>query len=118
MSIPGIGAYFAKGIIKTRDKLGGFINKQQLLEVWNFKQETLDLIAEKIEVNARNIRQFDLNTVTAPELKSHPYFTWSVANSIVKMRNQLGGYQKIEDIRRSVLIDEALFQKIKPYLTL
>ncbi|MCE3296424.1 MAG: hypothetical protein K0R65_2138 [Crocinitomicaceae bacterium] len=118
MGLPGIGEFFAKNIIKMRNALGGFVNKQQLLEVWKFDQEKLAMIEGKIEVNSQNLRQFDLNTVTAPELKTHPYFTWSVANSIVKMRVQLGGYQKIEDIRRSVLIDDALFQKIKPYLTL
>lgn len=117
MSLKGIGAFFAKNIIKTRNALGGFVNKQQLLEVWKFDQEKLTLIEDKIEVNPKNIRQIDINTATAEELKNHPYIRWSVANSIVKMRDQLGGYQKIEDIRRSVLIDEALFLKLKPYLT-
>lgn len=117
MTLKGIGEFFAKNIIKTRNALGGFVNKQQLLEVWKFDQEKLALIEDKIEVNAKHIRQIDINSVTAEELKNHPYIRWNVANSIVKMRDQLGGYQKIEDIRRSVLIDEALFLKLKPYLT-
>ncbi|MGV3629964.1 MAG: ComEA family DNA-binding protein [Bacteroidota bacterium] len=118
MSLQGIGEFFAKNIIKTRNALGGFVTKQQLLEVWKFDTEKLAQIEEKIEVNPKNIRQIDINTATAEELKVHPYIKWNVANSIVKMRDQLGGYQKIEDIRRSVLIDEALFLKLKPYLTL
>lgn len=117
MTLKGVGEFFAKNIIKTRNALGGFVNKQQLLEVWKFDQEKLDVIKEHIEVNTRNIRQIDINSATAAELKSHPYIQWNVANSIVKMRDQLGGYQKIEDIRRSVLIDESLFLKLKPYLT-
>ena len=118
VGLPGIGTFFARNIIKTRNALGGFVNKQQLLEVWKFTPDMLAQIDDKIEVNARNIRQFNINTATVDELKLHPYIRWKIANSIVKMRIQLGGYQKIEDIRRSVLIDEALFLKLKPYLTI
>lgn len=118
ISIPGIGPGFAKGIIKKRDALGGFISINQLLEVWKFDQEKLTSIEEYIKVDPNNIRQLDLNSVTIEELKAHPYFTWNIANSIVKLRTQLGGFQKIEDIKRSVLIDNELFTKVKPYLTL
>lgn len=118
ISIPGIGPGFAKGIIKKRDALGGFISKTQLLEVYKFDQEKLTSIDSYIKVDANNIRQLDLNLISIEELKAHPYFTWNIANSIVKLRTQMGGFQKIEDIKRSVLIDNELFNKIKPYLTL
>jgi competence protein ComEA len=118
ISIPGIGEGFAKGIIKKRDALGGFISKNQLLEVWKFDQEKLTSIEEYIKVDPTTIRQIELNSVTIEELKLHPYFTWNIANSIVKLRTQMGGFQKIEDIKRSVLINDELFNKIKPYLTL
>ena len=34
------------------------------------------------------------------------------------MRNQKGAYQKIDEIKESVLITEECFEKIKPYLSL
>lgn len=118
MELKGIGQFFAKNIIKKRNELGGFVKKEQLLEVWKMDQEKLDGIINNISIDIKAITQLPLNTVSAQELKNHPYFTWNVANSIVKLRSQLGGFQSIEDIRRSVLIDDELFTKIKPYLKL
>lgn len=118
MELKGIGQFFAKNIIKKRNELGGFVKKEQLLEVWKMDQEKLDGIINNISIDIKAITQLPLNTVSAQELKNHPYFTWNVANSIVKLRSQMGGFQSIEDIRRSVLIDDELFTKIKPYLKL
>lgn len=118
MELKGIGQFFAKNIIKKRNELGGFVKKEQLLEVWKMDQEKLDGIINNISIDIKAITQLPLNTVSAQELKNHPYFTWNVANSIVKLRSQMGGFQSIDDIRRSVLIDDELFTKIKPYLKL
>lgn len=118
LSLPGIGPFFAKNIIKKREELGGFISKEQLLEIWKFDEEKLSSIQELIKIDATAINLLPLNSVTAEELKKHPYISWNIANSIVKLRAQLGEFQKTEDIKRSVLIDEELFNKLKPYLTL
>jgi DNA uptake protein ComE-like DNA-binding protein len=59
-----------------------------------------------------------LNEVTFEELKLHPYLNWNQANSIIKMRQQRGRYEKIEEIKESKLIDEETFQKVSPYLSL
>ena len=42
--IPGIGPYFANKIIEYRIKLGGFVSKNQLLEIWKFDAEKLSSI--------------------------------------------------------------------------
>lgn len=119
MTIKGIGAFFAKNIVKKRNELGGFRSKDQLLEIWKFDQEKLDGISEFITVDPTLIRQINLNTATAEELKRHPYiYSWNIANSIVKIRTQLGGFQRIDDIKKSVLITDEIFEKVKPYLTL
>lgn len=117
-SIPGIGPYFASKIIEYRISLGGFIGKEQLLEVWNFNEEKYEGIKEFIVLNNLEISKININTATWEQLRNHPYISSPVANSIVKMREQPPGYKDIEDIKRSKLIDEELFDKVKPYLTL
>lgn len=118
LKIKGIGPYFAKNIIQKRNELGGFLNKQQLLEVWKFDAEKLKAIEGQISIDPEMIRQINVNTCTVEELSKHPYIIWNVANSIVKLRTQLGGFQELNDLKKSVLIDDELFLKIKPYLTL
>lgn len=115
LSIPGIGPYYAKKIIEYRTALGGFISEQQLLEIWKFDEEKLLEIKPFIVINDSELRQIDLNNASLEELKSHPYISYSIANSIVKMRLH-SSYENIEDVKRSKLIDEPLFMKIKPYI--
>lgn len=117
-SIPGIGPFYAKNILKHRDKLGGFHHKEQLLEVWKFDAAKLEAIERYIKINPQEIIKLNLNKITVEELKSHPYLGWNIANSIIKLRNQKGGYKSIDEIKESVLIDEELFEKLKPYLSL
>lgn len=118
-TLPGIGGFFAKNIFKYREKIGGFYSKNQLLEVWKFDLEKLNAIQDFLFITPQDIRKININTASAPEFKAHPYFTWNLANALVKMRNQKGGsYKKIEEIKECVLIDEELFEKLKPYLSL
>lgn len=118
MELKGIGSFFAKQIIKKREELGGFVHVDQLLEVWKFDAEKLEQVKTKLEIDTRNLRPLRINEMSAEEFKAHPYINWNVANSIVKMRTQLGGFQQMEDLKKSKLIDEELYQKLKPYLSL
>lgn len=118
LSLKGIGSFFAKQIIKKRTELGGFIKKEQLLEVWKMDQEKYEQLIDQIQLNPQLITKIKLNSITIDELKQHPYVRWNIANSIVKMREQRNGFTNIEDIKKSVLINEELFEKLKPYLSL
>lgn len=115
----GIGPFYAKKIIEYRTQLGGFINKDQLLEIWKFDAEKFDKIKNDIEISSSSsIVKLNINTATAEELKAHPYISWNVANSIVKMRNKFQKYSNFEQLLESELIDKELLKKIQPYLTL
>jgi DNA uptake protein ComE-like DNA-binding protein len=116
--IPGIGPFFAKNILRCRTKLGGFVRKEQLLEVWKIDSMKLSEIERFIYVDPKATEKFNINEVSAEVLRKHPYFNWNVSNSIVKLRIQKKSFSSIEDIKESVLIDDELFEKIKPYLTL
>lgn len=117
-AIPGVGPFYAKNILKYRERLGGFNKKEQLLEVWKMEVEKYNSIEKYIKINTNQIQKMNLNEISSEELKKHPYLNWSIANSIVKMRDQKGGFKRIDEIKESVLIDEELFEKIKPYLSL
>jgi competence ComEA-like helix-hairpin-helix protein len=117
-TIPGVGPFYAKNILKYRERLGGFVRKEQLLEVWKMDVEKYNGIEQFIVVEPENIKRIELNTASAEEMKSHPYLNWNIANSLIKIRNKKGKYSVIDEIKESVLIDEELFEKIKPYLSL
>ncbi|MBL1278810.1 MAG: helix-hairpin-helix domain-containing protein [Fluviicola sp.] len=116
-SIPGIGPFFAKKIVEQRNDLGGYISKQQLLEIWKFDQEKLDAIDEYIVLKSKSFKKLNINTSSVEELKNHPYISYSIANSIVKMRKMNGDFTSIADIKKSKIINEELYLKIQPYIT-
>ena len=118
MTVKGIGPFFAKQIIKLRDELGGFYAEEQLLEVWKMDQEKLQVIAPSLLFNESKLHQLNINTATVEELKTHPYISWNLANSIVKLRSQNGRFKRIEDVKKSVLMTNELFEKLKRYLTI
>lgn len=116
--IKGIGPFFAKQIIRLREKLGGFNSTEQLREVWKMSDSLFQIVAPNCVVNSDLIIRISINTASAEELKQHPYIGWHIANSIVKMRKQMGIFNSLEQLKKSKLISTETFEKIKPYLTL
>ena len=118
LNIKGIGPFFAKQILKKRNELGGFNQVSQLKEVWKMEQENFEIIEPFIKIDNSKIIKIELNSVNLDNLKKHPYVRWNIANSIIKIREQKGGFKNIEEIKESVLINEEMFEKLKPYLSL
>ena len=118
MKIYGIGAFYAKQIIRYREKIGGYFTKEQLFEVWKMTTEAYDKIKDHVFISEKDVKRININSVTIEELKVHPYLKWNQANSIIKMRIQRNGFKNIEEIKESVLIDSETYEKLFPYLSL
>ena len=118
MKIYGVGAFYAKQIIRYREKLGGFFKKEQLFEVWKMTTEAYGKIKDHVFISEKDVKRININSVTIEELKVHPYLKWNQANSIIKMRIQRNGFKNIEEIKESVLIDSETYEKLFPYLSL
>lgn len=114
----GIGPYFAKKIIAYRNQLGGFHSIKQLNEIWGIEDSLIAELWEQLRIGPMNLKQLNINKLSAKELKEHPYINWNLANSIEQMRKQHGPYQSIEEIKRSVLVNDSIYSKLEPYLSI
>lgn len=117
VALPGIGQYTAEKIIAYRTRLGGFIGIEQLYEIKGMKPDIVENALPYLEIN-KEVERLDLNSITYEALKQHPYLTWNQANSIVKMRNQKGGFKELKELKESVLIDDETYKKLLPYVSL
>ena len=115
--LKGIGAFYAKSIIKLRNSLGGFIHKDQLLELWKFDEEKLKSIQENITIDVSKVKKKNINTFASKDLK-HPYLSWNQVNAIVNYRNKHGNYKAVDEIKNTDVIDEETYRKIVAYLTI
>jgi DNA uptake protein ComE-like DNA-binding protein len=113
-----IAFFDAKNILKFRDALGGFYSSDQFVEVWNQTPEKLEVWKRHLIVNPNAIQKLNINTASTKELSFHPYISWNLANSIVKLREQNGKFTQVEGIKKSVLMTTELFTKVSPYLTI
>ncbi len=120
VALPGIGPSFARGILRYRDMLGGYVSMDQLAEVYVLqdKPDALARMHELLVVDTLAVRRLPVNTCTAEELAAHPYARWRIARPLIAYRQQHGPFVRIEDIKGCVVVDEAVFAKLAPYLSL
>jgi DNA uptake protein ComE-like DNA-binding protein len=117
MKLNGIGAVYASRIIKYRNLLGGFYSTSQLLEVYNFPEETYKNIENNISVDTLLIKKIRLNFAEYVELLRHPYLKKDQVSAILKYRDKNGAFKEIIQLKTMGLIDSESFDKIRPYLT-
>lgn len=119
VALSGIGPSFAKGILKYRESLGGYVSLDQLAEVYVLqdKPDALLRLRDLLVVDTLAIRKIPINTCTAEDLAAHPYVRWKLAKPLVAFRQQHGPFQRVEDIRGCVLVNEEVFRKLAPYLS-
>jgi hypothetical protein len=86
-SLPGIGGKTARRIIRYRDRLGGYINKFQLLEIKYFDSSLLLNNNITFIVDQTAINKIDINHCEIAVLYRHPYIGKELAKIIWAYKN-------------------------------
>ncbi|MCF2581137.1 ComEA family DNA-binding protein [Bacteroides caecigallinarum] len=84
--IPGIGSVISRNIVNYRNRLGGFYDVSQLLEV-KYVDTTLLLW---FQVKSDVYRKISINKADIDELRSHPYMDFYKARAVVDYRRKRG----------------------------
>ena len=105
-TIKGIGTVFSDRIIKYRNLLGGFVNKDQLLEIYGLTDETFQEIKPFISIDTLNVRKLNINTADFNEFNRHPYLSEYQSRAILSYRKFVTRFVKIEEIQENNLLNE------------
>lgn len=73
LDLRGIGPYYASKILRYRERLGGFHDVEQLMEVDGIDVERFSGLCGSVRVDSSLIRKMDLWSETEERLKAHPY---------------------------------------------
>jgi len=90
VSLPGIGPFYAKKILQYREKLGGFAEKGQLLEIFGIDDERFALISDRVDVDTNLIVKIDIKDASYEQLARNPYIGGYIARSIIRFRESRG----------------------------
>lgn len=117
MQIRGIGKFYAKGIIKYRQILGGYSSVEQLREVYGMRPENFEKIKPFCSTDLSLIRKMDVNKASIERLKNHPYLNFSKAKAIYEYRRKKVRLKNINDLKNLVELNADDLNKIEPYLS-
>lgn len=119
LSVKGIGPSRARGIYKYRQLLGGYYSVNQLREVYGIDSAAYAEIAEQVFVkDSTSINRININTASSEQLSKHPYIRKKLAEIIVRYRTQNGNYSDIATLKKMPLVNDSLYFKLAPYLTI
>jgi len=82
------------GILAFRKKLGGFINKNQLLETYEIDRALGEKLVYITKLDNSSVAKYSLTEAPEDWLKTHPYFRYS-ADRIIYYRNTYPDDKKI-----------------------
>lgn len=116
-SLKGIGPAIASSIISYREKLGGFIEKSQLYEVYGIDSLLFERLANRVEVKYNQVNKININNGFGDDLR-HPYLAKNLVKLIVNYRKLHGPFKSVEDLKKLALVNEELYSKLAPYLTI
>jgi competence protein ComEA len=112
----GIGSSFAKRIVKYRERLGGFTDKSQLMEVFGMDTARYHGVMANLAVNRDSIHKINLNIVTFKDLMKHPYFPFGITKSIILYRKDHKVFKNIEELKSIPGVNDSIFRKIRVYV--
>lgn len=113
IKVRGIGPYYARKIIRYRERLGGFHSVRQLKEL-NMTYFNIDSCQGAFSVNPALIQKRDLDTMSFKAILRHPYLEYEDVQLIMRAKQKYGelSYRLLEE--KGILAPYKL-KKIKPY---
>jgi competence ComEA-like helix-hairpin-helix protein len=112
----GIGPAFARRILQYRERLGGFIAREQLLDVFGMDTVRYQKIKDHLIVNGDSVKRMDLNRVTFKELMRHPYFPFVISKALMVYRTEHKTFKSLEELRKIPVINDSVYRRIEPYI--
>jgi competence protein ComEA len=115
MTLPNIGEKRAEQIIKYRSRLGGFIRKEQLAEVYSIPDSVYQSLLPYISLDPALVQYIKVNELNNDTLY-HPYLKKNLLKLIINYRVQHGSYTDKTELRKLPLMTDSVYQKVEGYI--
>ncbi len=112
-TIPGIGSYFSRQIVRHRERLGGFVDVSQLRDIEGFPESSLSYM---VVGNSSSVKRLKVNALSAWQLSRHPYILYVQAKEIVEYRHNKGSISSPSQLESFKTITSTDLKRLLPYL--
>ncbi|MBR1388106.1 MAG: helix-hairpin-helix domain-containing protein [Prevotella sp.] len=112
MTVPGIGAYYAKRILQYGQRLGGYVSVEQLDEIDDLPAG----VKRYFVVEQPSPRKLNVNQLSLNELRRHPYINFYQAKAITDYRRLHGPIKSLHDLRLSKDFPQEVIDRLSPYV--
>jgi DNA uptake protein ComE-like DNA-binding protein len=115
--IKGIGDKLSERIIKYRVSMKGFMNDEQLEQVYGLKPEVIAKVLQRYTVLSQpTIEKVNVNTATFKEVLHLPYIDYELTKKIFQYRDEVAEIQNLEELKNIEDFPIENFDKIALYL--
>jgi len=116
-SLYGIGPYLAKRIITFRESLCGFVSVEQVKETYGLRDSVFQSIKPCLTIEKNLKPCISINYTNQEGLSKHPYVRYKLARAICLYRENNGLFQHIEDLKKLPNVNDSIYIKLLPYIT-
>jgi competence protein ComEA len=116
LTLPGIGPVLSERIIKYRRLLGGFVDKEQMKEVYGLDSTVIVSISGRLTLTYDSVTPVLLDSSSYSELARHPYIGSVTAGLIMKYRSLMGTPLTLGDLVRQRVMSAEQAERIAPYI--
>lgn len=113
--IRGIGTTLATRINRYKERLGGFLYKEQLMEVYGIDSLKYNRIKDEVRINDSVVKKININNISFLQLRLFPYLNFNQANAIIEYRNQHGKYVTFIDLKNIAILNAKDLHRMEPY---
>ena len=112
----GIGPARARRIVEYRERLGGYRNVEQLLEVYGIDAGLLADMAPHLTVDTTAVNKMEINRLSLKQLLRHPYIEYYQARDIVRLRDKGIAITTADDLRAVPSMNDSTLRRLLPYV--
>lgn len=113
--LPGIGSSFAKRIVEYREKLGGYCETVQLLEVYRMDTARYNEIKDYVKIDSLFVpNKLKINSDAFKMMVKHPYLEYDDVKKIVNYREQKGMIASWGQLTK--VVGDAINPKLRYYV--
>lgn len=116
MTVKGIGPYYSRLITSYRDKIGGFMDVQQILEISGIQRDRAEAWLDQLYVDESLIRKMDLNAASFKQLAGLPVIGYKKAEIVKLFQKNNGDYKSVNDLVQVGVFEKEDIQFLSHYL--